>query len=92
MNIIILQMKKLVGTVVVFLVSILSFVNISFPLSVVLEMSIMGSEAAALLCHPANTEIWAYYQPDFSDDHFPLVPWVLMNGPGRNEEILLPSG
>lgn len=50
-------MKKLVGTVVVFLVSILSFVNISFPLSVVLEMSIMGSEAAALLCHPANTEI-----------------------------------
>lgn len=55
MNTINLQMKKLVGTVVVFLVSSLSFVNISFPLSVVLEMSIMGSWAAALLCHPANT-------------------------------------
>ena len=74
MNIIISQMKKLVGTVVVFLVSILSSVNVSFPLSVVLEMSIMGSEAAALLCHPANTQIRARYQPDFSDDHLPLVP------------------
>ena len=76
----------------VFLVSSLSFVNISFPFSVVLEMSVMGSWAAALLCHPANTQIRAHYQPDFSDDHFSLVLWLLMRGPGRNEEILLPFG